>query len=151
MRLGRYQIGSSRRTLGTDEGFTLLEILVVLAILGFLATIATPPVLRQLAKAKVDAARLQLQSISASIDLYQLDVGKYPSQEEGLAALVTRPTGEAKWNGPYVKRIDSLTDPWGQPFVYKIPGDHGDYDLYSEGSAGSATSVGDRHAVRSWE
>ena len=115
-------------------GFTLIELLVTLAILALLATLATPPVLNYLASAKTDTAKIQIDNLGAALDLYRLDVGRYPTQEEGITALIERPQSAESWNGPYVKKAESLTDPWGEPYIYVIPGDHGDYDLYSLGA-----------------
>lgn len=133
-----------------DAGVTFLEVLAVLVILGMIATIATPPVIRHLAKARIDTGRLQLQGVAASLDMFQLDMGRYPTQEEGLAVLLTRPENTPRWNGPYVKRVENLSDPWGKMFVYKIPGDHGDYDLFSDGGLASGASSSDAYPIRSW-
>ncbi len=132
------------------QGFTLIELLVVLVILGLLAAFAAPQVLSYLGRAKTDAARAQVQNIASILDLYRLDVGSYPSQQDGLEALLEEPTDAARWNGPYVKRRDALTDPWGRMYVYRFPGDHGAYDLYSLGVDGGEGGEGEDQDVTSW-
>ena len=120
-----------------ERGFTLIELLVVLAILGMLAAIAVPQVLKYLGRAKDDVVKVQVQSIGTSLDLFLLDVGRYPTTQEGLQALVTQPAGLGQWHGPYVTKQNSLIDPWGHPYVYRQPGQQGgDYDLYSLGAQG---------------
>ena len=118
----------------SERGFTLLELLVVLAILGLLAAFVAPQVLKYLSRAKSDSAHIQIQNIAGTLDLFRLDVGRYPTNAEGLTALVQRPAGLNSWNGPYMKDNKVPNDPWGHPYVYKIPGDHGEYDLYSLGA-----------------
>jgi len=121
-----------------QQGFTLIELLVVLAILGMLAAIAVPQVLKYLGRAKEDVVKVQVQSIGTSLDLFLLDVGRYPTEQEGLPALVSQPAGLAQWHGPYVTKPSSLIDPWGRPYVYHQPGRQGtDYDLYSLGPDGN--------------
>jgi general secretion pathway protein G len=120
-----------------ERGFTLIELLVVLAILGMLAAIAVPQVLKYLGRAKDDVVKVQVQSLGTSLDLFLLDVGRYPSDQEGLQALVAQPPGLGQWHGPYVTKPSSLIDPWGRPYVYHQPGQQGDYDLYSLGSEGN--------------
>ena len=121
-----------------ERGFTLIELLVVLAILGMLAAIAVPQVLKYLGRAKDDVVKVQVQSLGTSLDLFLLDVGRYPTTQEGLQALVAQPAGLGQWHGPYVTKANSLIDPWGHPYVYRQPGQQGgDYDLYSLGAEGS--------------
>jgi general secretion pathway protein G len=132
------------------RGFTLIELLVVLVILGLLAAFAAPQVLSYLGRAKTDAARAQVQNIAGILDLYRLDVGSYPSQQDGLEALLEEPADAARWNGPYVKRRDALTDPWGRTYVYRFPGEHGAYDLYSLGADASEGGDGEDQDVTSW-
>jgi general secretion pathway protein G len=119
-----------------DGGYTLIELLVVLAILGFLAAVVAPQVLKYLDSSKVSAARTQVEGLSSAIDLFRLDVGRYPTAQEGLNALVTAPPTLTAWNGPYVKKRASLTDPWGHPYKYRTPGQHGEFDVYSGGPDG---------------
>jgi general secretion pathway protein G len=133
-----------------NAGFTLLELLVVLVILGLLAAVATPQVMKYLSRARTQSAALQIHNLAASLDLYRLDVGRYPAQEEGLKGLVEAPTNTPSWSGPYVKRPDMLNDPWGHPYVYRIPGEHGDYDLYSVGADNAIGGEGENQDVTSW-
>lgn len=133
-----------------ERGFTLIELLVVLAILGFLAAIATPQVLKYLASAKMSTAHTQVESLSSALDLYKLDAGRYPTTQEGLDALVTAPAGTETWNGPYVKKKASLVDPWGHLYGYRSPGEHGEYDLYSDGPDGGAAGSGGTPKITSW-
>ena len=116
------------------EGFTLLELLVVLAILGLLAAIVAPQVLRYLGSSKSQTAQVQIRNIAQSVEQYQLDVGHLPTQEEGLRALVSQPPNETAWNGPYLQRADGLNDPWGRPYIYHVPGKAGPYDIQTLGA-----------------
>jgi general secretion pathway protein G len=131
-------------------GFTLLELLVVLVILGLLAAVATPQVLKYLSRARTQSAALQIHDLSAALDLYRLDVGHYPSEEEGLASLVEAPATAANWNGPYVKKREMLKDPWGHPYNYLIPGQHGDFDLYSLGADNAEGGDAENQDVTNW-
>jgi len=114
-------------------GFTLIELLVVLMILGLLAGLVGPRVLKQLGGAKSDTAQLQIAEFSSGLDLFYVEVGRYPTTEEGLESLVSEPVGVGNWNGPYLKKNDLPTDPWGQSYHYRNPGEHGEFDLYSLG------------------
>lgn len=118
-----------------QQGFTLLELMVVIVILGMLAAIATPQVMKYLGSAKTDTTRIQIQNLGTVLDLYRLQTGTYPSTGDGLVALVEKPANAKVWNGPYLKRRESLTDPWGTPFQYRFPGQHGEYDLWSLGES----------------
>lgn len=132
-----------QRLAGTD-GFTLIELLVVLAILGLLAAIAVPQVLKYLGRAKEDVVNVQIQALETSLDLFDLDIGRYPTDQEGLNALVQRPAGLGRWNGPYVTKANSLIDPWGRPYVYRQATEQGSYVLYSlgpEGNRGPPTNI----------
>ncbi len=115
-------------------GFTLIELLVVLVILGLLAGLVGPQVLRYTGSAKSDTARLQIEELGAGLDLYHLEVGRYPSSNEGLKALVEKPAGVSVWNGPYLKKKRIPSDPWNNEYHYISPGEQGPYDLYSLGS-----------------
>lgn len=134
----------------SEGGFTLIELLVVLVILGLLAAFAAPQVLSYLGQAKTDAARAQVQNIASILDLYRLNVGRYPSEEVGLDALLEPPPDAPRWNGPYVKRRDVLLDPWGELYVYRYPGEFGDYDLYSLGADQAEGGEGEDQDVTSW-
>ncbi len=135
------------RKLRYDQGFTLVELLVVLAILGLLALVAVPQVLGYLDNAKVGTAKSSIEGISSALDLYKADMGAYPTTEQGLTALVAAPSGVAGWNGPYIKKPKSLIDPWGHPFQYKFPGDHGEYDIFSLGPSKQSANA---PAIANW-
>ena len=122
-----------------DAGFTLLEILVVIAILGLLIGLVAPAVLRQLGGARISIARQSVERMGAILDTYKLDVGSYPSTEQGLAALTAQPTGATNWNGPYVKANSMLMDPWNHPYIWRNPSQRSghDYDLCSAGPNGT--------------
>lgn len=124
-----------------EDGYTLMELLVVLAILALLAAIATPYAIHYLEGAKLRAAKTEITNISAGLDLFKYDVGRYPSTQEGLKSLVEEPTGIDNWHGPYLKVGDGFKDPWGHPYNYRSPGEHGDYDLYSYGAKGQSESA----------
>jgi general secretion pathway protein G len=135
-----------------DSGFTLVELLVVLAILGMLVALVTPQVLKYLGRAKVDSARIEIQTIGNALDLYRLDMQHYPTQSEGLQALVEAPTGTdaGRWQGPYIKQNKLPVDPWGRPYNYRSPGEHGEYDLYSLGADNAPGGSGENQDVSNW-
>lgn len=128
----------SKRSRRDDRGFTLLELLVVIAILGLLIGLVAPAALRQLGNARTSVAKQSIERIASVLDMYKLDVGSYPSTDQGLRALVERPTDAANWNGPYVKG-NVPVDPWNHPYVYREPAARAghDFDLCSEGPSGS--------------
>ena len=130
-----------------DAGFTLLELLVVMAIIGLLAGYVGPRYFAQIGKSEVKVARAQMDSLEKALDQYRLDTGHYPSQENGLAALMKRPANEPRWDGPYLKK-DLPLDPWGRAFVYKVPGEKGDYDLVSYGKDGVPGGAGEAADLR---
>ena len=134
---------------GKPNGFTLVELLVVLAILGLVAAVATPQVLKYLAKAKTDTARIDIKGIGVALDLFLLDTGHYPSEQEGLAVLVEKPNG-GEWHGPYLKSKRVPLDPWGRPYNYRIPGQHGDYDLFTFGADNAPGGTGQDQDVVNW-
>jgi general secretion pathway protein G len=137
--------------LSRDEGFTLLELLVVLAILGLLAAIVAPQVLRYLGTSRTQTAKVQIENIAAALDHFDLDAGRYPTQEEGLDALVHAPPGLTTWNGPYLQRASALVDPWQRKYLYRTPGRHdGDFDVWSFGSDGVEGGTGEARDVGSW-
>jgi general secretion pathway protein G len=134
----------SRRT-----GFTLLELLVVMVIIGLLAAYVGPRYFSQVGKSEVKAAQAQVQALQKALDTYRLEVGRYPTTEQGLGALVTRPQNEPKWGGPYLQKAVP-PDPWGKPYQYKSPGEHGDFDLFSFGKDGQAGGTGEAADITSW-
>jgi general secretion pathway protein G len=131
-------------------GFTLIELLVVLVILGLLAGLVGPQVLRHLGGAKSDTAQLQISELGAGLDLFHLEVGRYPSSSEGLQALVEAPSSASNWHGPYLKKSTVPKDPWGNDYIYEFPGDHGPYDLYSYGADNAEGGEGDNKDIVSW-
>jgi general secretion pathway protein G len=140
----------SNRDRRSDGGFTLLEMLVVLAIMGLLAAIIAPQVLKYLGSSKTQTAKVQIQNVVAALDLYKLDVGRYPTQQEGLNSVITAPATAVGWNGPYLRNPSALTDPWGRPYIYRIPGKHGDVDVYSLGSDNAEGGTGEAADVGNW-
>lgn len=133
-----------------NGGFTLVELLVVMIIIGLLAALVGPRFIRQEEKAKIKAAKAQIELLSTALDTFRLDIGRYPSSEEGLDALVRKPGSVDKWDGPYLKK-DIPLDPWGKAYVYKSPGEHGAFDLLSYGADGVSGGEGDNRDVTSWE
>jgi general secretion pathway protein G len=133
-----------------NKGFTLIELLVVLVILGLLAGLVGPQILRYTGSAKSDTARLQIEELGAGLDLYHLEVGRYPTTEEGIGALVEKPATASNWNGPYLKKKEVPNDPWGNAYRYESPGKNGPYDLYSYGSDNMEGGEGTSADVVSW-
>ncbi len=131
-------------------GFTLIELLVVMLILGLLAALVGPKLFGKVGKAKIRAAKAQISLLEDALDAFRLDVGRYPTTEEGLQALVEQPSGVTKWDGPYLKK-KVPKDPWGHDYVYKCPGEHGDYDLYSLGADGEEGGEGENADITSWD
>jgi general secretion pathway protein G len=133
-----------------EAGFTLVELLVVLIILGLIAAFAAPRVIKFVGGAKTDTARIQIERLSSILDLYRLQVGRYPSGDEGLDALMEAPAEAPNWDGPYLKKADALNDPWDRPYLYRYPGEHGDYDLYTLGADGQDGGEGEDQDLTSW-
>ena len=133
-----------------QAGFTLVELLVVLIILGLIAAFAAPRVIKFVGGAKTDSAKIQIERLSGVLDLYRLQVGRYPSEDEGLNALMEQPADAPDWEGPYLKKADALIDPWRRPYIYRFPGEHGDYDLYSLGADGEDGGEGENRDLTSW-
>jgi general secretion pathway protein G len=130
-------------------GFTLLELLVVIVIIGLLAGLVAPRYFGQVSKSNTSVAHAQIDLLQRALDQYRLDVGNYPTTEQGLAALNTRPQGVERWAGPYLSK-DIPTDPWGANYIYKFPGEHGEYDLLSLGKDGQPGGEGENADVTSW-
>jgi general secretion pathway protein G len=130
-------------------GFTLLELLVVLVILGLLVGIVAPRFFGQVGKSETKVAKAQIRALEDALDQYRVDTGHYPTTEQGLAALMSPPSGEAKWQGPYLKKA-LPNDPWGNAYQYRLPGEHGDYDLLSLGKDGQAGGSGEAADIGNW-
>jgi general secretion pathway protein G len=133
-----------------SRGFTLLELLVVMVIIGLLVGYVAPMYFKQVGKSEVKVARAQIESFGKALDQYRLDTGHYPATEQGLAALVTKPTDETRWDGPYLKK-GIPTDPWGAAYTYKRPGTHGEYDIVSFGKDGVPGGAGEDADIGNWE
>jgi general secretion pathway protein G len=131
------------------QGFTLLELLVVLVILGLLVAYVAPRYFGQIGKSEVKVAKAQIRALEDALDQYRLDVGHYPTSDQGLAALNSQPTGEARWQGPYLKKAVP-NDPWGNPYQYNMPGQHGEVDLYSLGKDGQPGGTGEAADITNW-
>lgn len=125
-----------------EQGFTLVEMLVVITIIGLIMGLIGPRVLNYLSESKIKAAKIQLQSFGSALDLFYLDAGRFPSTAEGLAALVRRTPGVAAWNGPYLKGGNVPNDPWSNPYIYRSPAERGPYDIISHGSDGQEGGTG---------
>src|SRR5690348_18458579 len=135
-----------------NAGFTLIEMMVVMVIIGLLMALVGPRFIRQEEKAKVKAAAIQIETLGTALDTFRLDVGRYPTTQEGLAALNQRPFGLDRWDGPYLKKKDVPKDPWDRPYYYRSPGEGGrPYDLYSLGADGTPGGDGDARDITSWE
>lgn len=142
---GLKSIGCIKRS----RGFTLLELLVVLVILGLLAGYVAPKYFSQIGKSEVKTARAQIGGLEKALDQYRIDVGHYPSGEQGLVALNTKPADEARWDGPYLKKT-LPNDPWGKPYQYRMPGEHSEVDIFSFGRDGQPGGAGDGADVQNW-
>jgi len=143
--------GADRRTDGgRASGFTLLELLVVIVVIGLLTGLVAPRYFNQIGKSNTKIARAQIDSFEKALDQYRLDVGAYPTEEQGLHALFVRPESVEKWQGPYLRK-PAPADPWGRPFRYKYPGVRGDYDLVSLGADGQPGGTGENVDVSNWD
>jgi general secretion pathway protein G len=134
----------------SKKGFTLIELLVVIIIIGLLAALVGPKLFGRVGKGKQAAAQAQIELFGAALDNFRLDVGRYPTGEEGLRALLVNPGAIQNWEGSYLKKEEIPPDPWGQPYSYKSPGEHGDYDIMSYGADGVAGGEGENQDIVSW-
>ena len=151
VRLFRSSSALRRRPYALSSGFTLVELLVVLAILGLLVGLVGPRVMSALGSSKTKTARIQIEELSGALDIYRLEVGRYPTTNEGLQALVES-TGDAKnWNGPYLKKSQVPKDPWGFDYEYRSPGEHGSFDIWTTGADNREGGEGEDQDVRGWE
>jgi general secretion pathway protein G len=140
----------SKKLCKDQEGFTLVELIVVVIIIGLLAGLVVPQFIRQEEKATAKAAKAQIELLGTALDTFRLDVGRYPTSQEGLAALNQKPGGLERWDGPYLKK-EVPPDPWGKPYIYKSPGEHGPYDIISYGADAAPGGDGTGRDVTSWE
>jgi general secretion pathway protein G len=136
-------------SLPRPAGFTLLELLVVMVIIGLLAGYVAPRYFSQVGKSEIKVAQAQIVAFEKALDTYRLDIGRYPSTEQGLTALMQRPQNEPKWNGPYLQKAIPL-DPWGKPYQYKSPGERGEFDIWSFGKDGQPGGTGENADVTNW-
>ncbi len=133
-----------------DRGITLIELLVVMVIIAMFATLVGSRLFRNVEKGKQTLAKAQIQEFESVLDMFRLDVGRYPTTQEGLQALQVKPQNVANWDGPYMKK-DVPPDPWGHPYVYRCPGQHGDYDLIAYGNDGAEGGEGDATDIVNWK
>ena len=157
-RLPVRRLGSELERLRTENllarnssaGFTLIELIVVVVIIGLLAGLVVPQFIKQEEKATSKATKAQIELFGTALDTFRLDVGRYPTSQEGLAALTQKPASADRWDGPYLKK-EVPPDPWGKPYIYKSPGDHGPYDIISYGADGAPGVEDNSRDVTSWE
>lgn len=133
-----------------SRGFTLMELLLVLVIIGLLAALVGPTLYQRIKPAKEGAARAQIENFATALDSFYIDVGRYPSTQEGLKALRDKPEAATKWNGPYLKK-DIPADPWSNPYVYRAPGRNGGYEIMSYAADGREGGEGENADINSWE
>jgi general secretion pathway protein G len=133
-----------------NEGYSLVELLVVLGIMALLSAMVAPQVIRYLSSARSETAKTQLRNLEAALELYNIDTGTYPTETEGLIALIKTPKSAVAWRGPYLKREDALRDPWGQTYVYRNPGEHGVYDVLSLGKDGKPGGESEDRDIVNW-
>lgn len=144
-----HRAGPAQPPATTARGFTLLELLVVIVIIGLLAGLVAPKYFDQVGKSNSRIAKAQIDALEKALDQYRLDIGSYPTSEQGLAALFNKPSSLERWQGPYLKK-PAPPDPWGRSYLYKAPGDNGDYDLSSYGADGQPGGTGEAADVTSW-
>lgn len=151
VRLFRTSSALALRPSVLSSGFTLVELLVVLAILGLLVGLVGPQVMKTLGSSKTKTARIQIEELGGALDIYRLEVGHYPTTNDGLQALVES-TGDAKnWNGPYLKKSQVPKDPWGFDYQYRSPGEHGAFDIWTLGADNREGGEGEDQDVRGWD
>jgi general secretion pathway protein G len=138
-----------QRPVRSERGFTLLELLVVMVIIGLLAAYVGPKYFSQVGKSEIKMAQAQIDALEKALHQYRLDVGSYPSTENGLAALIAQPNNEPRWQGPYLSKAPPQ-DPWGRPYVYKYPGDNAEFDLFSMGKDGQIGGEGEAADITNW-
>jgi len=138
-------------TIRKQSGFTLLELLVVLGIIAMLAGLVGPQVMKHMAESKIKAAKVQIEDLAQTLDMYKLDVGSYPTSEQGLNALIESPDGAQRWNGPYLRKSKVPLDPWNNEYKYSSPGEHGKFDIVSMGADGNEGGEGEDKDLNSWE
>ncbi len=138
----------ARRLSGREAGFTLVEMLVVITIIGLIMALVGPRVLNYLSESKAKTAQIQIESFSSALDLFYLDNGRYPTSNEGLTALVRRPPNAGGWNGPYLKSGSVPADPWGRAYLYRAPGEREPYEIVSLGASGQPNGTGRDGFVR---
>jgi len=139
-----------QKALSGKKGFTLIEILIVMVILGLLAALVGPKMFGKVGKSRQKAAKAQISLLETSLDTFRLDMGRYPTSEEGLEALRTKPADSTKWDGPYIPKKVPL-DPWGNPYEYQLPGENGEYDLTSFGADGTADGEDENKDIVNWK
>ena len=137
----------NRATRDGQAGFTLLELLVVLGIIALLASVVGPQLLGYMGRARTDTAKAQISAISTALELYSLDNGGFPAQQVGLTALVTPPSSSSAWRGPYLKKAQGLVDPWGRPYLYRVPGRNAPYEIYTLGRDNAPGGAGEDQDV----
>ena len=139
-----------QKVLYNKKGFTLIEILIVMVILGLLAALVGPKMFGKVGKSRQKAAKAQISLFETSLDTFRLDMGRYPTSEEGLEALRTKPADSEKWDGPYIPKKVPL-DPWSNPYEYQLPGENGEYDLTSFGADGTAGGEDENKDIVNWK
>jgi general secretion pathway protein G len=142
---------NNKRLDSKEFGFTLLELLVVLGIIAMLAGLVGPQVMKHMGESKVKAAKVQIEDLAQTLDMYKLDVGSYPTSEQGLNALIENPGDIQRWNGPYLRKSKVPLDPWNQEYRYTSPGEHGKFDVSSLGADGKEGGEGEDKDLNSWE
>ncbi len=144
-------MSSKANRIRSDKGFSLIELIVVLVILGLLAAVVGPRIFDKLAQSKQQIAKIQIKELEGALSLFSFDVGRFPTTSEGLEALIGNPGNLEAWKGPYLSKNELPLDPWRKPYVYRSPGQHGDFDLFSYGPDGVEGGEGENADVVSWK